>query len=305
CVEPFGDFEKHTIQTSNQQTGFSVVPAYGNCVLGVWINGVQLLDGYTTPAELTQMSFSKNVWLFPFPNRLAGGYYQYEGNNYQFPINDKSGPNSIHGIGRKVKHQLLNVNLSNEQGTISTLYQYNDEHEYYPFSFDLFLHLTMNPAGFDVAVIVENKSPIVMPFGFGWHPYFKFSSPLEKVKIQLPICKEVLVDNNMIPTGEKVEYEKFSSLKDIEDTHWDTCFVLCNLENKNTLPLLSETGLLSYYQNESCPYFQLFTPQHRQSIAIEPMSCNINAFNNGEGLIQLQPNQNWQAKFGFNWKSSY
>ena len=45
-----------------------------------------------------------------------------------------------------------------------------------------------------------------------------------------------------------------------------------------------------------CPFFQVFTPPHGESIALEPMSCNVDAFNNGEGLVALEPGKEWKAK---------
>jgi aldose 1-epimerase len=39
----------------------------------------------------------------------------------------------------------------------------------------------------------------------------------------------------------------------------------------------------------SYPYLQLYTPPHRESIAIENLSAAPDAFNNGMGLINLEP----------------
>jgi len=38
-------------------------------------------------------------------------------------------------------------------------------------------------------------------------------------------------------------------------------------------------------------YLQVFIPPDRMSIAIEPMTCNANAFNNKDGLITLSPGE--------------
>ena len=38
-------------------------------------------------------------------------------------------------------------------------------------------------------------------------------------------------------------------------------------------------------------YLVIYTPPSRQSVAIEPLTSNINAFNNGEDLIILEPNE--------------
>ncbi|KAA3635266.1 MAG: hypothetical protein DWQ02_10115, partial [Bacteroidetes bacterium] len=37
------------------------------------------------------------------------------------------------------------------------------------------------------------------------------------------------------------------------------------------------------------PYLQVYTPPHRNSIAIEPMTCPPDVYNNGVGLIELIP----------------
>ena len=36
-------------------------------------------------------------------------------------------------------------------------------------------------------------------------------------------------------------------------------------------------------------YLQIYTPEHRQSIAIEPMTCIANSFNNKIGFTELTP----------------
>ena len=45
-------------------------------------------------------------------------------------------------------------------------------------------------------------------------------------------------------------------------------------------------------------YLQVYTPPGRESIAIEPMTCAPNAFNNGMGLIRLDPGEAFTASFG-------
>ena len=50
-------------------------------------------------------------------------------------------------------------------------------------------------------------------------------------------------------------------------------------------------------------FLQVFTPPHRQSIALEPMTCNIDAFNNQDGLKMLAPKETLSGVFGVTWKS--
>jgi len=52
------------------------------------------------------------------------------------------------------------------------------------------------------------------------------------------------------------------------------------------------------FENNIDPYLQIYTPVHRKSIAIEPMTCIADAFNNNHGLQLLSPKKSfiWKVK---------
>jgi len=43
----------------------------------------------------------------------------------------------------------------------------------------------------------------------------------------------------------------------------------------------------------------LYTPPEKNSIAIEPITSNIDSFNNKEDIIYLNPGDRWTASYGF------
>jgi aldose 1-epimerase len=45
-------------------------------------------------------------------------------------------------------------------------------------------------------------------------------------------------------------------------------------------------------------FLQVYTPPHRNTIAIEPMTCLADAFNNKKGLIILKPSETASFSFG-------
>ncbi|MCJ7554163.1 MAG: hypothetical protein MUO34_09805, partial [Ignavibacteriaceae bacterium] len=49
-------------------------------------------------------------------------------------------------------------------------------------------------------------------------------------------------------------------------------------------------------------YLQIYIPPERKSISIEPMTSNVNSFNNGEGLLILEPGKIFTANYGLNIK---
>ena len=60
-------------------------------------------------------------------------------------------------------------------------------------------------------------------------------------------------------------------------------------------------GSIRYWQEtgpQKFNYMQVFMPPYGTSIALEPMTCNIDAFNNGDGLTNLAPGETLRAKAG-------
>jgi aldose 1-epimerase len=142
-----------------------------------------------------------------------------------------------------------------------------------------------------------------MPFAEGWHPFFGFNVPVDRLFLKFSADRLILVDQRMIPTGETVRYDHFNQLKKIGDTLFDSCFKLKAGQNLHTTELYNpEKDLTVMLWQETGPkrynFLQVYIPPSRQSIALEPMTCNINAFNNGEGLQILEPGECYEASYG-------
>ena len=104
---------------------------------------------------------------------------------------------------------------------------------------------------------------------------------------------EIVEFESLIPTAREKEYDAFNSLKKIGDTAFDNCFTL-NLETCQPMCVLrniTEKIQVEIYPSESYPYLQIYTPDHRKSVAIENLSGAPDAFNNGMGVQTLEPGQ--------------
>ena len=66
---------------------------------------------------------------------------------------------------------------------------------------------------------------------------------------------------------------------------------ICILEN--------EKYTLTIEPSPAYPYLQLYTPDHRGSIAIENLSGAPNCFNNKMGLHILQPQEVWKLETSY------
>jgi aldose 1-epimerase len=293
----FGKHERFDLSNDATGNGFSVVPAAGVNVLDIVFGGKSILDGYASPEELAEGKWGKSTVLFPFPNRLDGGRYTWRGKQYQFPINNAATGNAIHGFVREETFRPEYVFLAQDRAHIRCSYEYGGHRAYYPFPFLMELEFAISDSGsFEMEVEIENLHSEPIPVGFGWHPYFRLADSADAHGLQLPACERVAINERMIPTGQRVPYHDFSRKKRVGETVLDTCFAVSTKRGAYSLKLFGDGDVLSVRAPATTfPFFQVFTPPHRQSIALEPMSCNVDAFNNGEGLVALAPGEKYKG----------
>jgi aldose 1-epimerase len=137
----------------------------------------------------------------------------------------------------------------------------------------------------------------------GWHPYFKIGDDIGKLKMKMSPSEMIGIDQQMIPTGKRYEYDEFNLGKQIGATILDNCFTFDQKNNNKFAEVLleSETMRLRFWQRlgvNQFNYVQVFTHPDRHAIALEPMTCNVDAFNNGEGLTVLLPNEKVEVSCG-------
>ena len=98
-------------------------------------------------------------------------------------------------------------------------------------------------------------------------------------------------DDQLIPTGNLVPHTRFVVPEKIGETFLDNCFQLDHTNGEPACVLQNqESGLqLRFFPGSHYPFLQIYTPPHRNSIAIENLSGAPNCFNNGMGLLLLEP----------------
>ncbi len=298
-ITPFGQWRRYDIHNPLNGNGFSLVPGKGATLLDLRFSGKNVLDGYTSPEELSAGKWGKSAVLFPFPNRLRDGRYIWQNHEFAFPINNADTGNAIHGFARAEAFEVVRVELTTESAEIECRLDYKGIHDGYPFPCTLDLTFSMsNRNEFSLAFFLKNHHHQAIPAGFGWHPYFRLSEQAGDHAMHLPECEKIEIDERMIPTGARTAYETFSSDKKVADTRLDNCFQVKNTDTLYRLSLSGDKGRLSVVAGgSSFPFFQVFTPPHRESIALEPMTCNVDAFRNGEGLITVPAGGDWLEAF--------
>ena len=298
-ADRWGPYEIHKVFDAAGQTGFSVAPGRGGCLVDLKIKGVSLLDGYREYAGLESLEWAKSAILAPFPNRLKDGRFEMDGRAYQFPLNDEEGGNALHGFVLDKPFEVVGIETLADRAAIALEYRYGGELPWFPFPFAISaLYEISDAAGFSIDLRLTNTGPGVMPAGLGWHPYFQLGGGADDWQLRLPPVERVAVDERMIPTGEKMPFSDFEQPKLIGEARLDTCFRLLNPEAVSDVLLEGQGIRLRYWQDSRFPYLQVFIPPSRQTVALEPMTCNVDAFNNGEGLLMLSPGKSMGGRAG-------
>ncbi len=229
----------------------------------------------------------RNFWLIPYPNRIRNGQYKFNGTEYQLEIGEPKYNNAIHGFFDNQKSLDFKVSNQGDVLQFSSNYFYEGDQPGYPFKFELDVIYKVSIDGdYQIRINVKNRDSEAIPFGLGWHPYFQLDGDKSNWLAHCSPFSRYVLDERSIPTGElrdDIDYNNIR-LADLDD-----CFIY--KKRPFNFVLKSKNYQLKINQSDNLPFLQLFTPPNRNSLAVEPMSCGINAFNDQPELVMLQLNE--------------
>lgn len=290
----FGKADEWVLSGPEAESSVKITPAYGGLIRELTLRGCTIISGPESESALSAVTSFPNAILFPWANRIQDGKYSFSNSFYQLPINEQALNNALHGFVYDKKFNVTNALEEEERCSIQMIYEYDGAFTGYPFPFSLETSIVLsNDHTLTLCFNVTNTGEMAMPFVLGWHPYFKF--PNEQVddwEIHIQAEKEFKLNSQNIPVLSKYCDGAFNSLclrkKELNqllllhaDSGDQVLTELFSVSRKQAIRIWQSIG-----QNQF-NYLVIYTPPDRKSIAIEPMSGSINAFNNKEGLITL------------------
>lgn len=240
--------------------------------------------------------------LIPFPGRVAGGAYTFDGARYQMEKSDKEGPNAIHGFLRASVWETGEQNQSRARFTTRF-----EGAPGYPFPLAVEVTYTLNAAtGLTCAFAVRNVGDTPAPAAAGFHPYFTAQSDtINDDTLTVPFASYLEFNDQLIPTGRVLPVDEmpldFRSPRLVGDTRFNTCYadptpdpdgiVRIRLQSARRVVTVSfaadPVAYVVLYSGDPLP-----ATHARRAIAIEPMTCGSDAFNHPDwGLRRLEPGQ--------------
>lgn len=231
--------------------------------------------------------------LFPFVNRIKDGKYSYNGKMYQLAINHEIENNAIHGLVYNKHFKVVYQEESEDK--IKVVLEFNETNppNGFPFCYTIQLTYILTLDSFTLDVKIKNTDSKTFPFSLGWHPYF-YTSNLEKSVLYMDVLEKINADKRNIPI--KSNPVQFPNPFKIEDSKFDDCFLL----KKNEVCLKTPEYKIELHTTSDNKYLQLYTPENRHFLAIEPQTSPANSFNNTMGLKELQPNETFASSWNIN-----
>lgn len=265
--------------------------------------GREVLDGY---AEGEICRSARGQCLVPWPNRIRDGRYEFAGSEQQLPLTEPERHNAIHGLAR-----WANWTLAEQSSDGVTMEYLLHPQPGYPHALGLAVEYRLDAAGLTVRTTATNVGASVCPYGAGAHPYLTVGTPtVDSVVLQAPGRARLILDARGIPMGaepvENTEYD-FTRPRPIGHAKLDTAFTELERDDdgRARVHLASPDGaaVATLWLDEHYRYLMLFTGDllpdvNRRSLGIEPMTCAPNAFQSGEGLVNLEAGESFAASWG-------
>ena len=292
-------FRKIILKDESLGTKAEIIPSCSAMLHSFIVNNngeeMNVIDSYSSLSDfqnnVTSAGF-KGCKLSPFVCRIKDGKYNFGEKNY---VIEKyyNGVNALHGELYDKSFDIISELASEEKASVTMKYHYDKEDPGYPFSYDCIVTWQLESNN-SLRVKTEciNKDKGLIPMQDGWHPYFDLGAKIDDLMLEFQSMEMVEFDK-LIPTGKLKEYDDFNSIKILGDTVYDHCFTL-NLETCQPMCVLrnpEKNIQVEFHPSTSYPYLQIYTPDHRNSIAIENLSGAPDAFNNGMGFQTLEPGQ--------------
>lgn len=264
-----------------------------------------ILDGFAS-GEMPRGG--RGQVLAPWPNRLAGGRYRFGDEEHQVPLDEPGRGNANHGLVRWANWRVRELETDRV-----VMGHRQHPRPGYPFALDLAVEHRLTDDGLRVSTTATNIGDGPLPFGLGFHPYLSVGTPtVDEALLQVPAAIRLETDERGVPTGTEVALAgtplDFRRPRPVGDLHLDTAFGHLDADDdgRHRIVVASPDGSRSttLWMDRSFSYVMVFTgdtlapDRRRRSLAVEPMTCAPDTFNNHLGLKVLAAGETTVSTWG-------
>jgi aldose 1-epimerase len=245
--------------------------------------------------------------LVPWPNRIKGGVWHWDGTEQRVPINEADRGNAIHGLVRHDEWEV--IQQSSDRIMLATDIPVQQG---WPVALRTSIDYALDERGLTVTHTVRNTGEATVPFGVGTHPYpragnaDRAESHLQlSANTMLPLDRDTLMPTGAAKPVDGTDYD-YRHPRSLAGVWLDQPFGECFPGDDGLIHhrLTSPHGGVELWADPAFRWVQAFTPHEFPGrgagvVAVEPMTCPPDALNSGDDLINLAPGESWSARWGF------
>jgi aldose 1-epimerase len=254
----------------------AVVVEVGGGVRAYNVSGRAVLDGY---GEHEMVTAARGQPLIPWPNRLHGGTYTWDGARHTVPLDEPGKGNALHGLCR-----YRNWTAERHDEASVTMRLRLHPAPPYPFTLDLAAHYRLHDDGLHVQTAATNIGDTHAPYAQGAHPYVTVGGALDDALLTVPGATRLITDENQIPIGAQTvagtpyDFREGRQLEDLQIDHAYT-HLTRSPDGRATVVLATADGSrsVSVWADASYPYLEIFTgdtvpdeQRRRRGLGVEP-----------------------------------
>jgi aldose 1-epimerase len=239
------------------------------------------------------------VLLAPWPNRVADGAYDFDGESHQLPLTEPERGNALHGLVLWDRFE-----VREQTGSSVTLVDALVPRTGYPFEVEVTVtYVLQGSDGLRTTVSARNTGSRPAPWGIAAHPYLRAGTEhVDDCEVVVPaarvlrVTEDRLLPLDVVPVdGSDLDLRTATRIGDLFVDHAYTG-LLSDPDGLVRVRLTSEFGGVECSWDPSVlPWVQVHTadtpeaPTNRTGLAVEPMTCAPDAFNSGRDLVVLPP----------------
>jgi aldose 1-epimerase len=283
-----------TVELCNSQTGASakILAEVGFNLFQLRVPaGGRMIDVLDAAADFSQTgespSHSGIPLLFPFPNRIRGGRYQWGGQEYVLERVRQDGQgNAIHGLVIDRPWRVVARDETTAVGQFQLSRDAPDRRSLWPADFLIEVRYELRDTALHCDVRISNPDRVPLPFGLGTHPYFRVplsaDSQAGECLIQVPASQEWELAA-CLPTGRRLDVSGRKDLRDgqeLEGLKLDDVFTGLTATGQHVESVVMDPSAGLEVRQSFDPAFRelvVYTPPHGRSVCLEPYTCATDA----------------------------
>lgn len=220
--------------------------------------------------------------LFPFPGRIPGTTFEWEGKKYELEPGDVHG-NAIHGFVHTRPWRVIEQSQNRVVGQFQAWKDDPTLKDRWPADFRITATYELTGNTLNTNYLLENPGDTPLPFGFGTHAYFQVprgGTSADDCIVKLPVSAQwELAD--MLPTGRRIELPNAAAFQAglrFADCKFDDVFTGLVPQHGDQIvsSIANPNGRVEMQIRFSAKEFRecvVYTPPHREAICIEPLTC--------------------------------